>query len=148
MQKDFDGLLSILSSDDNDEEDLQEKGLEVLSQMDTDGDGCVTGIEVMNWLTKLGAEADFGMVAAIMRYFDDDGDGNITLDELTSRNQESKLGVGMTCFPGKIEEAAPDFVDLIKNDILTSRKTGLPKKKCDVQKFLSKIALNIIHVLM
>ena len=52
--------------------------------MDTDGDGCVSAIEVMNWLIKNGVESDFRTVAAIMKYFDSDGDGHITLDELIS----------------------------------------------------------------
>ena len=46
--------------------------------MDTDGDGCVTAVEVTNWLTKNRIKPDFGIVSAIMKYFDIDGDGTIS----------------------------------------------------------------------
>ena len=118
------------SASDNGEKSSQR--IQLFSQIDADGDGEVTGIEVMKWLTKNGVKPDFGIVAAIMQYFDVDGDGRITIDEIASRNKERHLSGGMACLPGKMKEIAP-ILSGIK-----SKEAGTPVKRriSDVQKFL------------
>ena len=130
--------MSADSSCNNNDEDLQEKGTKLFSQMDTDGDDCVSGIEVMNWLIKNGVESDFGTVAAIMKYFDSDGDGHITLEELISKNQEGQLSNGMAYFPGKINEIAPCLGYFASNKSGTKDKRKSIKKKSDIAKFLGE----------
>ena len=125
------------SCNDNDE-GLQEKGMKLFSQMDTDGDDCVSGIEVMNWLMRNGVECDFGTVAMIMKYFDSDGDGHITLGELISKNQEGQRGNGMAYFPGKINEIAPCLGYFANNKSGTIDKRKSLKKKSDIAKFLGE----------
>ena len=113
--------------------------MKLFSQMDADGDDCVSGIEVMNWLTKNGVESDFGTVAAIMKYFDSDGDGHITLEELISKNQERQLGNGMAYFPGKINTIAPCLGYFANNISGTTDKRKSLKKKSDIAKFLGEL---------
>ena len=127
------------SSCNNNDEVLHEKGMKLFSQMDADGDDCVSGIEVMNWLTKNGVESDFGTVAAIMKYFDSDGDGHITLEELISKNQERQLGNGMAYFPGKINTIAPCLGYFANNISGTTDKRKSLKKKSDIAKFLGEL---------
>ena len=126
------------STSNNDDESLQEKGMKLFSEMDTDGDGCVSGIEVMNWLNKKGVVSDFCTVAAIMKFFDSDGDGQITLEELISKNQEGQLGDGMAYFPGKIKEIAPCLGYFANNKSCTNDNRKSLKKKSDIAKFLGE----------
>ena len=103
--------------------------------MDTDGDGCVTAVEVTNWLTKNKIQPDFGIVSAIMKYFDIDGDGQISLSEIASRSHEATLTGGMNCLPGQIKEKTPCLQRLLSNKPDTSTHVH---KIMDVAKFLGK----------
>ena len=159
--KDFEILLAILSTDvnrgksdsrlyadDSTDDGLQEEGSKLFLQMDTDGDGELSEIEVMNWLTKNGVEPDFGIVAALMKYFDRDGDGHITLEDLINRNQEGQFGIGMAYFPGKVNEVAECFGTFAKNENGTKNKRKSLKKKKDVNKFLGKLSLVVYSKIM
>ena len=110
-----------LYDNDSTDDGLQEEGSKLFSKIDTDGDGEISGIEVMNWLTKNGVEPDFGIVTAVMKYCDRDGDGHITLEDLINRNQEGQFGIGMAYFPGK-KTKLRNLSELLQK-LIISRKT-------------------------
>ena len=115
-------------------DDKSSRDFELFSQIDADGNKEVTAVEVTKWLTKNGVEPDFGIVTAIMKYFDVDGDGHITLEEVKSRTQERKLFGGMAFLPGEMKEVAPILGDIAAKAVGNSVK----RRISDVQKFLGK----------
>ena len=125
-------MLADSSADNND--DKSSRDFQLFSEIDADGNGEVTGVEVMKWLTKNGVEPDFGIVAAIMKYFDVDGDGHITLEEVTSRTKERQLSGGMAFLPGKMKEVAPILGDIASKTVGTSSK----RRISDLPKFLGE----------
>ena len=101
--------------------------------MDADGDGSVTALELTKWLTARGVRPDFGLVSAIIKYFDIDGDGHITLDEIISRSHDNQLNGGMNTLPGEVKKKTPCILRLISNQSGTSTHV---KKILNVAKFL------------
>ena len=84
-----------LEEDDNNDNTVDD----FFAEIDADGDGYITGIELLKWVKKMNVEHDFGTVAAIVKYFDSDGDGLITLDEMREKVATNSLTGGMHCLP-------------------------------------------------
>ena len=85
-------------------------------------------------------EVDLGAIAAIIKFFDDDGDGNITLQEIERKGENAELSAGMMSLP-------TDMNNKVLTRILTNNEFASPKKskrnidKDTVLDFLGKLIL-------
>lgn len=112
----------------------------LFTEIDEDGDGTITDIELIRWMKKSGVEVDFGTTAAIMKFFDGDGDGHITLEEIEQKNKHKELTAGMVCLPPSVNEKVPVISKLLEeDDNPVQLRSNKSKKKKDILGFLGKL---------
>ena len=120
----------------------------LFAEIDEDGSGDITDLELINWMKKNNIEVDFGTTAAIIQFFDSDGDGHVTLREIESKNKENELSGGMMCLPTLLNDNVPvvsKFLSSVSNEPKLRRKMNRSvKKKKRVLEFIG----NEIKVLL
>ena len=105
----------------------------LFAEIDADGSGDITDIELINWMKKKNLKVDFATTAAIIQFFDSDGDGHVTLEEIEAKNKENQLSAGMMCIPPGANEntsvVSNFFRSLSNEQVLRRRKMNRSVKK-------------------
>ena len=95
-------------------------------------------MELFNWLKKNNVNVDLGTATAVIQFFDNDGDGNVTFEEVKEKSKGSTLSAGMRVLPTGIQEHVPSNTHQPeRGDVQLRRKRTLKKKK-KVAHFLGK----------
>ena len=116
-----------MGEDDKKHGNNNENTNDLFTEIDSDGDGYITGIEILKWMKKMNMEHDFGTVAAIMKYFDADGDGRITVEDVLQKNDPNNLTGGMSCLPSPLKG-----IISIPSDFVAERNAKpQPRKKTE-----------------
>ena len=78
----------------------------------------------------------FDEIVLFVKYFDMDGDGKITMDEIEAKIQESNLAPGMSHVPQEILDFSPSIYNILAK---RTEDTQSPKKK-EKKNFLAFIS--------
>ena len=110
----------------------------VFDEIDADGSGDITEVELFDWLKKNNVNVDLGAATAIIQFFDIDGDGNVTFEEVQEKSRGSRLNAGMRVLPTGIQEHVPSNTHQPERGEVQLRRKRTLKKKKKVVHFLGK----------
>ncbi len=127
----------------------------MFDEIDADNSGDITEIELFDWLKMNNVEVDLCTAAAIIQFFDIDGDGTITFEEVTEKNKGREFGAGMFCLPTGINDKVPSKffepergisskIHFFEESVQLRKKRPLKKKK-NVIHFLGKETIKYNH---
>ena len=102
----------------------------MFDEIDADNSGDVTEVELFDWLKMNNVDVDLCTAAAILQFFDSDGDGKVTFEEVQEKNKDRELRAGMMCLPtGPTDNVPSNFFEPEGESVQLRRKRTLKKKK-------------------
>ena len=114
----------------------------MFDEIDADNSGDITEVELFDWLKRINLDVDLGTATAIIQFFDTDGDGKVTFEEVKEKNSGREFSPGMMCLPTGVNNTVPTkFFESEGESVQLRRKRTLKKKK-NVIHFLGKETIN------